>query len=137
LYQSHFAKPDRKELLLETPAIKIPSDWSPDGRFILYWGPDINKKTGNDLWALPTFGDRKPFPFANTPFFESRGQFSPDGRWVTYESTESGAREIYVHSMASSWQSRFSRKEKRFNPVPRLSSSRLALSMAELVRPVG
>ena len=53
-------------------------------------------KTGLDLWVLPLFGERKPFPFVNTNFEESLGQFSPDGRGVAYTSNESGRFEVYV-----------------------------------------
>src|SRR5207247_1060925 len=45
---------------------------------------------------LPLKGDRKPFPVARTNFDEREGQFSPDGKWVAYESNESGRFEIYV-----------------------------------------
>ena len=45
---------------------------------------------------LPLEGDRKPFVFLKTNFDERRGQFSPDGRWVAYQSNESGRFEIYV-----------------------------------------
>jgi Tol biopolymer transport system component len=41
-------------------------------------------------------GERKPFVFLNASFEERAGQFSPDGRWVAYVSTESGRHEIYV-----------------------------------------
>jgi Tol biopolymer transport system component len=41
-------------------------------------------------------GNRKPFPVIETSFDERDGQFSPDGRWVAYESNESGRFEIYV-----------------------------------------
>jgi len=41
-------------------------------------------------------GDRKPYPFLSTPFNESEGVFSPDGKWVAYQSNESGRNEIYV-----------------------------------------
>ena len=41
-------------------------------------------------------GEKKPFVFLNTSFVESLGQFSPDGRWVAYQSDESGRFEIYV-----------------------------------------
>ena len=54
--------------------------------------------TGNDLWVLPLFGDRKPTPVAQTAAHETRGRFSPDGRWVAYESNESGRSEIYVQA---------------------------------------
>ncbi|MEQ1731003.1 MAG: hypothetical protein ABL982_21755, partial [Vicinamibacterales bacterium] len=45
-------------------------------------------------------GDRTPGVFLKTPFNERQGQFSPDGRWVAYQSNESGRDEIYVRSFA-------------------------------------
>ena len=41
-------------------------------------------------------GNRKPFPVIQTDFDERDGQFSPDGKWIAYESNESGRFEIYV-----------------------------------------
>jgi hypothetical protein len=49
-----------------------------------------------DLFVLPLSGNRKPFPFLQTPFREDRSSFSPDGRWVAYGSDESGRFEVYV-----------------------------------------
>jgi eukaryotic-like serine/threonine-protein kinase len=69
-------------------------DWSSDGRFILYMASA--PKTGFDLWAARLDGDRKPFPVAQTEHGEREGRFSPDGRWVAYDSTESGRREIWI-----------------------------------------
>jgi len=47
--------------------------------------------------ALPMMGnDRKPIVIVNTPFEELNGQFSPDGRWVAYETNASGRFEIVV-----------------------------------------
>ena len=77
-----------------TPENKTPLAWSSDGRFLLY--ATLDPKTGPDLWALPLVGERKPFPVVQTPFEESAGQFSPDGRWLVYQSNESGRMEIYV-----------------------------------------
>jgi Tol biopolymer transport system component len=74
--------------------MNAPEDWSLDGRFLLYL--QFDPKTGRDLWVLPLFGERKPFPFINSNFEESQGQFSPDGRWVAYHSNESGRYEVYV-----------------------------------------
>jgi len=82
------------KLILATTQNKMPTDWSPDGRFILYRSPDL--RTGFDLWILPMDGDRKPFPFLRTPFEERDGQFSPDGNWIAYQSNESGRVEVYV-----------------------------------------
>ena len=42
--------------------------------------------------------DGRPFPVADSPFDEREAQFSPDARWVGYESNESGRFEIYVQS---------------------------------------
>jgi serine/threonine-protein kinase len=52
----------------------IPIEWDPAGR--------------------PQAG--KPEPFATTPFNETDPTFSPDGRWLAYESSETGEDEIYV-----------------------------------------
>jgi serine/threonine protein kinase len=72
------------------------SDWSKDGRYILYQMPGA--KTGQDLWIAPQFGDRKPIPYLQSQFEEQEGRFSPDGHWVAYVSNESGRDEIYVQS---------------------------------------
>jgi Tol biopolymer transport system component len=79
---------------LVTALAKAPLAWSPDGRFLLYAVQD--PKTQSDLWVLPMFGERKPFPFVQTSFDEVQGQFSPDGRWVAYASNEAGHYEVYV-----------------------------------------
>lgn len=68
--------------------------WSRDGRFVLY--ADQNPTSRRDLWVLPLDGDRKPFAFAQTEFEESDARFSPDGRWIAYQSNETGRNEIYV-----------------------------------------
>jgi hypothetical protein len=82
------------EVVFESEQVKILSDWSPDGRFLLYYVPD--PKTGTDLWVLPLEGKRVPFAFLQSEANELHGQFSPDGRWVAYQSSESGRYEIYV-----------------------------------------
>ena len=48
------------------------------------------------LWALPLDGGQKPFKVVQTDFNAGLGQFSPDGKWIAYASTESGRWEIYV-----------------------------------------
>jgi len=94
LYQKASNGAGAEELFLESPLPKLPTDFSPDGRFVLY--RQTSPDTGRDLWVLPRSGDRKPFPVVNTPFEERDGQFSPDGRWIAYMSNESGQFEIYV-----------------------------------------
>jgi Tol biopolymer transport system component len=70
------------------------SDWSSDGRFLLFRTTD--PETSHDLWALPLQGERTPFPVLRSEFIEPYGQLSPDGKWVAYQSDESGRAEVYV-----------------------------------------
>ncbi|MGE5325739.1 MAG: protein kinase domain-containing protein [Deltaproteobacteria bacterium] len=84
------------EALFESEADKTPLDWSKDGRYIIYVQLDPKGQTKYDLWALPLFGDRKPFPYLQTQFNEVSGTFSPDGKWVAFESDESGTFEVYI-----------------------------------------
>jgi eukaryotic-like serine/threonine-protein kinase len=81
---------------LSAPPIMFPSDWSSDGRYLVYYRTDTNSKS--QLWVLPMFGDRKPFPFLRSEFDQSEGQVSPDGKWIAYVSDESGAPQICVTS---------------------------------------
>jgi hypothetical protein len=94
LYQKASSGAGAEAELLTDGLDKHPMGWTPDGRFILY--AVAAPKTGSDLWVLPLFGDQKPLPFLQTPFNESPGQFSPDGRWIAYSSDESGRYEVYV-----------------------------------------
>ncbi|PYV53457.1 MAG: hypothetical protein DMG91_17030 [Acidobacteria bacterium] len=71
-------------------------DWSPDGRYLMFRSGVSGTGDGFDLWVLPLFGDRKPFPYITGPGDQLYAQFSPDGRWVAYASTETGRSEIYV-----------------------------------------
>jgi Tol biopolymer transport system component len=84
------------ELLLKSDLAKEATDWSSDGRFIVFQLYD--PKTATDIWVLPLFGDGKPYPFLQTEFEESQGFFSPDGHWLAYTSNESGRNEVYVQT---------------------------------------
>ena len=88
--------PEDVLLKLDAAPIMFPSDWSSDGRYLTYYRTDA--KTLNDIWALPLFGDRKPFPVLQGEFNESQSQFSPDVKWIAYVSDESGTPQIYVQS---------------------------------------
>jgi serine/threonine protein kinase/Tol biopolymer transport system component len=109
LYQKKTNGGGTEELLLRTPLNKSATDWSSDGRFLLYRSSD--PKTGVDIWALPMSGanaspvgrsdqaldgDRKPFAVVQTDDDERDGQFSPNGKWIAYQSNESGRFQIYA-----------------------------------------
>jgi len=95
LYQNLAAGTGADEALLASDAVKAPTDWSQDGRFIAFQMNDPKTKTRSDLWLF-SVSDRKATPFLQTEFNERQAKFSPDGRWMAYMSDESGKEEIYV-----------------------------------------
>jgi serine/threonine protein kinase len=94
-----------EERLLESGSMSFPSSWTPDGKFLIYRTQDL--KTGWDVWMLPLSGDRKPQPLLQTKASEQHGEVSPDGKWLAYDSDESGSIEVYVTQFpqpARSWR---------------------------------
>jgi Tol biopolymer transport system component len=77
------------------------SDWSHDG--YLVYGTYRSVSTVN---VLPLFGDRKPLPVIHSQFNARRGRFSFDGRWLAYESEESGQWQVNVISFPAADEKR-------------------------------
>jgi Tol biopolymer transport system component len=73
----------------------IPTDWSPDGRFLLYMID--GGTTREDVWAYDTAGHTSTAVLAS-PFNEASARFSPDAKWIAYESDETRSPEVYVRS---------------------------------------
>jgi len=93
------------ETLAALDSFGSPDAWSPDGKLLLYSTARVPSRSGiavgqSDLYLLPapgaSAGDRKPRAFLQTPSPEFGGEFSPDGRWIAYVSSESGRAEVYV-----------------------------------------
>ena len=82
-----------EEMLLESVGRKIPEEWSSDGQLILY---SLTQAGKTDVWFLPMSGERKPAPLLVTSFDTNEPHVSPDGRWLAYDSEESGDFEVYV-----------------------------------------
>jgi Tol biopolymer transport system component len=84
--------------LVQSLNAKTVSDWSRDGRTLVY--TEIDPKTLGDIWMVSDVsapnGVRKAVPLVCTPAQESQGRISPDGRWLAYASDESGHEEVYV-----------------------------------------
>jgi len=78
--------------LLAKENVMFPLSWSPDGKLLAF--TEMHPDTGADLWILPRGGE--PYPFVQTRANEPAGAFSPDGRFLAYQSDESGRPEIYI-----------------------------------------
>jgi hypothetical protein len=94
-YYDLFEKPavgGEATLLLKSDQDKTALDWSRDGRLLLF--RSRSKETKSDLFTLTMTGERKAAPFLVTPFDEEGACFSPDGRWIAYQSDESGQVEV-------------------------------------------
>jgi dipeptidyl aminopeptidase/acylaminoacyl peptidase len=88
---------EEKALAADPTRAEMLSDWSRDGRYLLYTRGD--PETGFDLWYLERGKDASAWeahPFLQTPFGEAVARISPDGRYVAYISDDSGRLEIYV-----------------------------------------
>jgi serine/threonine-protein kinase len=82
------------ERLTTSPNTQFAGAFSPDGKQLVY--VEYSPTDASDIWVLTLDGDRTPRPFLRTPFVENEVALSPDGRWLTYQSNESGRFEIYV-----------------------------------------
>ena len=68
------------------------TDWSRDGKYLLYSLP-VPGGPLRQIFALPLEGERKPSVVVERG---AGGKLSPDGRWLAYQSAESGRFEVYV-----------------------------------------
>jgi Tol biopolymer transport system component/predicted Ser/Thr protein kinase len=105
LFETNAAGTGGKRVLLHSTASVYPDAISADGKLLLF---EQQTQGGNiDLMLLPLGASAKPEPFLATPFQEAHAQFSPDAKFVSYTSNESGREEIYVRSFPSGeekWQ---------------------------------
>ena len=83
--------------LVASDNVKHANGWSPDGRFLMY--DDHTAGQAQDLFVVRREGGT-PIPFLTTAADETYGQFSPDGKWIAYASTESSRFEVYVRDFA-------------------------------------
>jgi Tol biopolymer transport system component len=72
------------------------TDWSADGRFLLYH--HRGRGANWDVSAMPVDGGSQPIPLLQSEFDEAGARFSPDVRWIAYHTNESGRSEIFVRS---------------------------------------
>ena len=82
-------------MVFESEDNKTVHDWSSDGKFLLF-GVQGREQVARDIWAIPVDGERKPFPVTKSPYDEISARFSPDSKWIAYQSNAAGPSDVYV-----------------------------------------
>lgn len=72
--------------------------FSPDGRYVVFARRATHGVSRPEIWAVPLFGDSKPFPVVQTSSGPgvAAPELSPNGKWLAYMSSESGRDEILI-----------------------------------------
>ena len=83
-----------EEQLVGSEDTPVPSSFSPDGQTLTYFA--MNPQTSADVWLVSVNQPRTPRPFVNTSAIEASPEVSRDGRWIAYQSNQSGRDEVYV-----------------------------------------
>lgn len=95
---------ERKRAVITESTNLEPTDWSPDGRHLLY----STSSSNSELWLLPLSPEGgKPVRLIDSPGNLMHANFSPDGHLIAYTSNESGKWEVHVQSFPLSdrkWQ---------------------------------
>jgi serine/threonine-protein kinase len=72
----------------------IPTSVSPDGETLAFIR--TTAETSGDVYVLSLHGEPKPNAVVQTSAYDGGAQFSPDGHWMTYVSSESGSFQVYI-----------------------------------------
>jgi eukaryotic-like serine/threonine-protein kinase len=81
----------REYLITRRGAYSTPSDWSADGRTLLF--SETTERGDSDVW---TYSDGKATRFLGSAFSEQSAKFSPDGRFVAYAADDGGVSHVYL-----------------------------------------
>ena len=94
------------QALTESKTTQVPRSFTPDGKRLAYSDTSDTGGTGvgttRQMWTVPLQdqGDRlragTPEPFLKSSFSDGAPAFSPDGRWVAYQSNESGKNDDFA-----------------------------------------
>jgi len=100
LYEKTLSRDAGDRPLLESKSDLVPNDWSPNGESLIYSELEASGKSHLRLLAFPppVEGPQVAIPITGSPSDENFARFSPDGRFIVYQSDESGSVEIYVRA---------------------------------------
>ena len=119
LYEKKVGGSEPERLLLSSDKLKVPTDWSRDGHFVVFH--QFEPATGWDIWVLPTLEPTQAFPLLTSKFNERLAVLSPNGRWLAYASDETGTMQVYVREFA---RDVLAARHAAFSGEPRIVSTR-------------
>lgn len=105
MVRQKISSPGGETLILQSGGPKQATDWSRDGRLLVY--SMYSQKTSWDIWVMPLSEGSKPVPFGATAAEERNARLSPDGRWMAYAFRERGRTDVYVQpfpATGAKWQ---------------------------------
>ena len=83
-----------EERVLRDQSQTVPYDVSPDGGRLVFTRP--HQRRDLDLWLMRLAPPFTQVAYRTSPWRESEPRFSPDGKWLTYSTTDTGDRHVYI-----------------------------------------
>jgi Tol biopolymer transport system component len=90
MYEKPFGVPAAETLMFLTPQVRHPMDWSRDGRYLTY------RKNNPDVWVVRANGMEEISVLPSSGEYRWQ-QFSPDGRWLAFQSFATGRNEVHIY----------------------------------------
>jgi serine/threonine-protein kinase len=101
IFQARADGASQPQALTQSKAYQFPRSFTPDGKRLAYDDYGAGK---SQIWTVPVEDQGgqlkagKPEQFLKSGFTDGYPSFSPDGRWLAYQSNESGKYEVYVRA---------------------------------------
>jgi Tol biopolymer transport system component len=111
LFRKNLDTGEDEAVLPPAPQFRDAYDVTPDDRMLAY---GERADSGDRLWIVPLDAQRPPTPLQASPFNAGDVRFSPDGRYYTFTSLESGHPEVYVAPVAGGGKKAVSAGGARF-----------------------
>ena len=101
LYRTRPGSTEPAESLFTSPKLTFTGSWLRDGSALITDGNDMRGESNGDIVRVAGNGRGPVEPVVASPYEESYGMPSPDGRWLAFVSDQSGRQEVYVRPLGS------------------------------------
>ena len=95
LYERALAPGSHAEPLFRSAADKYPTDWSRDGKYLLFYQEGVGTRL--DVWGYSML-EHRAAPIVDTVYTEGFATLSPNGKWIAFQSDHSGHNEVYIQA---------------------------------------